>query len=66
VCGWILTGEDALSRDRIAIAVFRGTGGVFEHAMTALAEAYADQNERGHAALAEAVQTGRVAAEAGV
>jgi hypothetical protein len=43
-----------------------GTSGRFEQSMLAFAEAYADQNEQDHAALAAAVQAGRLAAEDGV
>jgi uncharacterized protein (DUF2252 family) len=66
LCGWALARAHARSGDRIAIAAYLGTGSVFEQAMTAFAEAYADQNERDHAALVEAVKTGRVTAELGV
>ena len=37
-----------------------------DRALTAFAESYADQNERDHRALQEAVASGRVAAETGV
>jgi hypothetical protein len=36
---------------------------VFDRAIAAFAEAYADQNERDHAALLDAIATGRVQAE---
>jgi hypothetical protein len=39
---------------------------VFDDAIAAFAEAYADQNERDHQALANAVKTGRLRATAGL
>ncbi len=47
----------------IAIASYLGSSDVFDHAIAAFAEAYADQNERDHAALIGAIATGRVKAE---
>jgi hypothetical protein len=38
----------------------------FDRAIVAFAEAYADQNERDHAALAQAVTSGRVRAGVGI
>jgi uncharacterized protein (DUF2252 family) len=66
LCGWTLARAHARSGDRVAIAAYLGTGRVFEQAMTAFAEAYADQNERDHGALVDAVKAGRVTAEVGV
>ena len=42
-------------RRPIAIAAYLGNSDQFDHAVADFAEAYADQNERDHAALAEAV-----------
>ena len=53
-------------RRRIAIASYLGSGVVFDRAIAAFAEAYADQNERDHQALTSAVKTGRLQANAGV
>ena len=39
---------------------------VFAHALAEFATTYADQNERDHAALARAVEEGRVAAHVGI
>jgi uncharacterized protein DUF2252 len=47
---------------RIAIASYLGSGPRFEDAIADFAEAYADQNERDHRALVEAVEQGRVEA----
>jgi uncharacterized protein (DUF2252 family) len=65
-CGWTLARAHARSGDRIAIAAYLGGGDAFDRAICAFAEAYADQNERDHAALVDAVKCGRVAAETGV
>jgi hypothetical protein len=66
ICGWTLARAHARSGDRIAVAAYLGRGDVFDRAMAAFAEAYADQNERDYDALREAVASGRVAAETGV
>jgi uncharacterized protein (DUF2252 family) len=66
ICGWTLARAHARSGDRIAIAAYLGSGDVFDRAMAAFAETYADQNERDYRALQEAVASGRVAAELGV
>jgi uncharacterized protein (DUF2252 family) len=66
VCGWTLARAHARSGDRIAIAAYLGASDTFDRAVVEFAEAYADQNERDHAALAQAVASGRVKAETGV
>jgi hypothetical protein len=66
ICGWTLARAHARSGDRIAIAAYLGSGDVFDRAMAAFAETYADQNERDYRALQEAVASGKVAAELGV
>ena len=53
----------ARSGDRIAIAAYLGGSEVFDRAITQFAAAHADQNERDHAALVDAVASGRLAAE---
>ena len=65
-CGWTLARGHARSGDRVAIAAYLGSNDAFDRALAEFAEAYADQNERDHAALVEAVKTGRVEAEEGV
>jgi uncharacterized protein (DUF2252 family) len=65
MCGWTLARAHARSGDRIAIASYLGSGSAFDEAIVAFAETYADQNERDHQALVEAVKSGRVKAEAG-
>jgi hypothetical protein len=66
VCGWTLARAHARSGDRIAIASYLGKGDIFDRAIADFAEAYADLNERDYAALAEAVQRGRISATEGV
>jgi uncharacterized protein (DUF2252 family) len=63
VCGWTLARAHARSGDRAAIAGYLGRGDHFERALSRFAEAYADRNERDHAAFAAAVRSGRIAAE---
>ncbi|MET9729426.1 DUF2252 domain-containing protein [Streptomyces sp. NPDC006458] len=63
VCGLTLARAHARSGDRIAIASYLGSGDSFDRALVTFAEAYADQNERDHQALVDAVQSGRLPAE---
>jgi len=63
LCGHTLARAHARSGDRIAIAEYLGGGDVFDQALARFAETYADQNERDHAALVDAVRTGRVTAK---
>jgi hypothetical protein len=66
LCGWTLARAHARSGDRIAIAAYLGGSDVFDRAIADFASAYADQNERDHAALAEAAASGRIAATSDV
>jgi uncharacterized protein (DUF2252 family) len=63
LCGWTLARAHARSGDRIAIAAYLGGSDVFDQAITRFAAAYADQNERDHKALVDAVAAGRITAE---
>jgi hypothetical protein len=60
LCAWTLARAHARSGDPIAIAGYLGRSEVFDRAIAGFAEAYADQNERDHAALVDAISTGRV------
>jgi uncharacterized protein (DUF2252 family) len=62
ICGWTLAHAHARSGDRIAVSAYLGKGDAFDQALSVFAHAYADQNERDHEALREAVQSGRIAA----
>ena len=64
ICGMTLAHAHARGGDRIAIAAYLGKGEVFDRAMVAFAESYADQSERDYAALRAAADAGRVEAEA--
>jgi uncharacterized protein (DUF2252 family) len=66
LCGWTLARAHARSGDRIAIAAYLGGCGLFDHAVAHFADAYADQNERDHARLLDAVASGRIAAQCGL
>ena len=50
ICGWTLARGHARSGDRVAIAAYLGSGGVFDEAIADFAAAYADQNQRDHGA----------------
>jgi thiamine monophosphate kinase len=62
-CGHVLARAHARTGDRIAIAGYLGGGDAADIALTLFAEAYADQNQRDHAALRDAVADGRIVAE---
>ncbi len=66
LCGWTLARAHARSGDAIAIAAYLGGSDVFDQAITEFADAYADQNERDHDAVTEAVKSGRIVAEQGL
>ncbi len=66
LCGWTLARAHARSGDRVAIGAYLGNSDVFDRAVTEFAAAYADQNERDHQALVDAVKSGRITAEPGV
>ena len=66
LCGWTLARAHARSGDRIAIAAYLGGSDVFDQAITEFADAYAEQNERDHDAVVDAVKSGRIVAEQGL
>jgi uncharacterized protein (DUF2252 family) len=66
LCGWTLARAHARSGDRIAIASYLGTGDVFDQAIAAFSETYADQNEHDYNALKQAVGSGRITAQTGL
>ncbi len=66
LCGWTLARAHARSGDRIAIGAYLGGTDVFDRAIAKFAVAYADQNERDHQALVDAVKSGRIIAEQGL
>ena len=66
LCGWTLARAHARSGDRVAIAAYLGNSDVFDRAITKFATVYADQNERDHQSLVDAVASGRITAERGL
>jgi uncharacterized protein (DUF2252 family) len=66
LCAWTLARAHARSGDRIAIASYLEDAPAFDEAMVAFSESYADQNERDHAALVDAVKSGRLEAQQGL
>jgi uncharacterized protein (DUF2252 family) len=66
LCGWTLARAHARSGDRIAIAAYLGGADVFDRALVQFAAAYADQNERDHQELVDAIAAGRITAEPGL
>ncbi|MFE7272139.1 DUF2252 domain-containing protein [Streptomyces sp. NPDC057623] len=62
LCGASLARAHARSGDPVAIAAYLGRGDSFDRALVRFARAYADQNERDHQALTDAVSAGRVTA----
>jgi uncharacterized protein (DUF2252 family) len=66
LCGWTLARAHARSGDRIAISAYLGASDVFDRAITQFAGAYADQNEKDHQSLVDAVASGRITAEPGL
>ena len=63
VCGFLLARAHARSGDRIAISSYLGKSDTFDRALGEFAVAYADQNERDHAALQKAADEGRFAVQ---
>jgi len=66
LCGWTLARAHARSGDRVAIAAYLGGGSAFDIAIQEFAAAYADQNERDHQALLDAIESGGIPAETGL
>ncbi|WP_372661261.1 DUF2252 domain-containing protein [Amycolatopsis kentuckyensis] len=65
LCGWTLARAHARTGDPLAIAAYLGSGPAFAEAVREFAVACADQNERDHAALRDAIRLGHVTAASG-
>ncbi|MEU0796775.1 DUF2252 domain-containing protein [Amycolatopsis sp. NPDC005961] len=65
LCGWTLARAHARTGDALAIAAYLGSGPAFAEAVREFAVACADQNERDHAALRQAIRLGHVTAASG-
>ncbi len=63
MCGWTLARAHARSGDPVAIGAYLGSGDAFDTAIAEFSRLYADQNERDHAALAAAIDSGRIEAQ---
>jgi uncharacterized protein (DUF2252 family) len=63
LCAWTLARAHARTGDDIAIAAYLGGSDKFENAIGEFATAYADRNERDHAALLAAIRSGAVEAD---
>jgi len=66
VCGLCLARAHARTGDAAAISGYLGSGDVFDKAIGDFAVAYADQTERDHQALVEAIESGRIQAQTGI
>ncbi|MFI5610951.1 DUF2252 domain-containing protein [Amycolatopsis sp. NPDC051903] len=63
LCAWTLARAHARTGDSVAIGSYLGSGESFDHAIAEFARDYADQNEKDHAALLQAIKTGAVKAD---
>jgi len=66
VCGWTLARAHARSGDRVAIGAYLGKTDRFDQAIADFSSAYADQNDKDHARLRVAIDSGALAAHEGV
>ena len=64
--GMALARAHARSGDAAMLSGYMGTGKTFDEALATFGERYADQNERDHARLLEAVRDGRIEARPGI
>ena len=62
-CGWALARAHARSGDAAPISGYLGRSDVFDRALAAFAETYADQTQRDHAAFVAARPTNQAPAE---
>jgi uncharacterized protein (DUF2252 family) len=62
LCGWTLARAHARSGDAVTIGAYLGAGPAFDRAVGAFARCYAEQTERDHRALLDAIAQGRIAA----
>jgi hypothetical protein len=63
LCGRALARAHVRSGDAVVLSAYMGKNTAFEDAIADFSVAYADQNERDHAALVAAVRDGRVEAQ---
>jgi uncharacterized protein (DUF2252 family) len=63
LCGRVLARAHARSGDAVVLTGYMGKSTAFEDAIAGFGVAYADQNERDHAALLNAIRSGRIEAQ---
>ena len=63
LCGSVLARAHARTVDPVVLTGYMGKSTAFEDALADFSVAYADQNERDHAALVAAVRDGKVEAQ---
>jgi len=63
LCAWALARAHARTGDPAELTGYLGSGDVFDRAIAAFSSAYADTNERDHAALMAAIGAGRLEAQ---
>ncbi len=66
LCGRVLARAHARSADPVVLTGYLGKSTAFEDAIADFSVAYADQNERDHQSLLDAIKNGRIQAETGV
>jgi uncharacterized protein (DUF2252 family) len=66
MCGWTLARAHARTGDRVAIAAYLGSSDSFDRAILDFSHSYAEQNDFDFHALGDAVDSGRIVAEAGL
>jgi hypothetical protein len=62
MCGWTLARAHAKSGDAATISGYLGKSDAFDRALGKFALAYADQIQKDHATLVNAIRSGRVTA----
>ena len=62
LCGRVLARAHARSGDPVVLTGYMGRSTAFEDALADFGVAYAEQNEKDHAALLDAIRTGRLEA----
>jgi len=66
LCSWTLARAHARTGDEAIISGYLGKGKRFAESLAEFAVTYADQTERDHKALVEAIQSGRITAKTGI
>jgi hypothetical protein len=60
LCGWTLAHAHARSGDPVKISGYLGKSDIFDKAIADFSVAYADQSERDHEVLVQAVRSGKL------